>query len=163
TFGSGGRRIKETSAVAVSGVFRGSVAVGTVDSGDSEFDPKKCLDIRDSKGDYDATAVTTLRRDNGRIWTDAGIPFTWINTILPPNSPTCLVTNNEEAGGIVPPSSFHNGGTNCVNVDGSVMFVSDSVSAGPLASPTNCVLKGASPFGVWGAYGSINGGETVKL
>ena len=57
-------------------------------------------------------------------------------------------------------SSSHTGGVNVVFLDGSVRFVSETVNAGdPSISAVG--LSGPSPFGVWGAMGTISGGEAV--
>ncbi len=88
--------------------------------------------------------------------------YSGFNTILPPNAISC------EAGweivngwGAFAPSSNHSGGVNCCRVDGSVAFISDTIDTN--GSTANCVTSGKSPFGVWGALGTVNGGETVSL
>jgi prepilin-type processing-associated H-X9-DG protein len=63
-------------------------------------------------------------------------------------------------------SSMHTGGINAALGDGSVQFISDTVNAvttGTLDDTVRPVTGGISPFGVWGAYGSMNGGETNSL
>jgi prepilin-type processing-associated H-X9-DG protein len=63
-------------------------------------------------------------------------------------------------------TSFHSGGVNVCLGDGSVRFVSETIDAGDLgttSAPTHPVDSGESPFGVWGAYGSVNGGESKSL
>ena len=52
-------------------------------------------------------------------------------------------------------SSYHPGGVNCALFDGSVRFVNETVNTGTLSA--NPVDSGSSPYGVWGALGSING------
>lgn len=103
----------------------------------------------------------------GIRWADANSTFSQISTILPPNAPACRHTTGN--GHLLqPPSSFHPGGINAARFDGSVIFVSDNVntatdsSATPPLDLTHPPVKsGRSPYGVWGAMGSVNGGETI--
>jgi hypothetical protein len=101
---------------------------------------------------------------NGRRWCEGR---EWIyaacHTILPPNSPTCLfhweTTFSYERETMCTVSSYHSGGVNAAKADGAVFFVTNNINAGnqngsPWAS------TGTSQYGIWGAFGSINGGET---
>ena len=95
-------------------------------------------------------------------------------TILPPNSPHCC---DFGGGGVVHDSaslysaaSNHTGGVNVSRIDGSVQFVSETVNAlspgidlATVGDPGKDGAGGPSPFGVWGALGSINGSESVSL
>ena len=100
-------------------------------------------------------------RWSGRL-TD-GSSFT---TILPPNSPSCLVgkVSPYYSGGIATPTSNHSGGVNVSRVDGSVVFISETIDCGTVTGPVpgygTQPAAGPSPFGVWGALGSREGGET---
>ena len=63
----------------------------------------------------------------------------------------------------MPPDSNHPTGVNAARADGSVDFVSNSIYAGNLAAPGGAV-GGPSPYGVWGALGSKDGGDrTVRI
>ncbi len=62
---------------------------------------------------------------------------------------------------LVSASSYHPGGVNGVWFDGSVRFVSETINAGTALNPP--AKTGISPYGVWGATGSFNGGESVAL
>jgi prepilin-type processing-associated H-X9-DG protein len=101
----------------------------------------------------------------------------FFHTIVPPNGPSCSWTNGTSLGSwaaIFPPTSFHAGGVNVCLGDGSVRFIPETIDTGsdmtvlfrwrtytggwdrrPLSAP--------SDFGVWGALGSRDGGETVSL
>jgi prepilin-type processing-associated H-X9-DG protein len=60
----------------------------------------------------------------------------------------------------IPPSSYHPGGAVMAHVDGSVKFYNDNIDAGdPTAAGTNAGWTGQSERGVFGALGSISGGE----
>ncbi len=56
--------------------------------------------------------------------------------------------------------SWHLGGVNVVFADGSVRFIMESIDAGNPGLPES--LSGPSPYGVWGALSTINGGETAS-
>ncbi|MGL4944285.1 MAG: DUF1559 domain-containing protein [Thermoguttaceae bacterium] len=99
----------------------------------------------------------------GTRWADGRGPATFC-TILPPNSPSC------DAGGRIDgaddiydnrkmnaASSYHSGGVNVAIGDGSVRFISETIACG--SNTATPVSSGISPYGVWGALGSINGGE----
>ncbi len=128
--------------------------------------PRVCLESKDpKKGDqYDITKGTVQIGDHfGTRWGDGRGPGSF-STILPPNSPSCSGGGLDyDARMLVSASSYHTGGVNVSLGDGSVRFVSDTVDCGPMTDTTTCVMGGASPFGVWGAMGSINGGESKSL
>ncbi|MDR0610915.1 MAG: DUF1559 domain-containing protein [Planctomycetaceae bacterium] len=89
-------------------------------------------------------------------------------TIVPPNGPSCA--GNQSNGNnniLLTANSYHTGGVNVVKGDGAVSFISDtinSLSSGYTAATANVDgdprLRNESPFGVWGALGTINGGES---
>ena len=97
------------------------------------------------------------------------ICFGYFNTILPPNSPSCTYGWVGD-GALLPPTSYHTGGVNVNWGDASVTFVSDTVNT---TTPGTAGLATAyvgyhynngtpSPYGVWGAIGSRNGGESAE-
>jgi prepilin-type processing-associated H-X9-DG protein/prepilin-type N-terminal cleavage/methylation domain-containing protein len=83
--------------------------------------------------------------------------FTGFNTVLPPNSPSCEA--DSISWGIYSASSRHPNGVNVLFADGSVHFISQTINAGNSGAVP--VTSGPSPYGVWGALGTINGGETI--
>lgn len=102
-----------------------------------------------------------------RAW--GGNPFfNAVTTILPPNSPSCVVwtaiSNPHWMGGIYSAGSLHTGGAQVGLVDGSVRFISSNIDAGNpgMIAPT-ANAGGFSPFGVWGAMGTKGGGEVVPM
>jgi prepilin-type processing-associated H-X9-DG protein len=102
----------------------------------------------------------------GRIY-DVPIIYALFNTILPPNAPACSKSTGDANWGFYPPNSNHSGGVNCATADGSVRFINDNINCGgPPADTTylhDANYNGASVFGVWGAFGSIAGGESKPL
>ena len=108
----------------------------------------------------------------GRRPLDRWINYGWVfNTLLPPNGPVCMREGAEQAGsGALTAQSFHSGGVNVGMADGAVRFVTDSVNTNnagggmiQLGTSGHPAFSGPSNFGVWGAMGSINGGESVSL
>ena len=95
----------------------------------------------------------------GSRWPDGGALFTRFNTMLPPNSASCIEGDNEWTGGVLSASSRHAGGVNAAMADGSVRFISENIHAGnPGALEVN---SGPSPYGIWGALGTKAGGEVL--
>ncbi|MFH5804117.1 DUF1559 domain-containing protein [Alienimonas sp. DA493] len=96
----------------------------------------------------------------------SGPLFHGFNTIIPPNGPSCAENSDAHTGGgmVLTAGSAHSGGVQVVMGDGSVQFVSETVDTGDLTwdmSAHNDTITGESPYGVWGALGSVNGGESV--
>ena len=94
-----------------------------------------------------------------------------MSTNLGPNTVSCSITwdatfkgdpGSYRGGNIIGGAmSNHSGGVNCALMDGSVRFVSDNVDCGDAGASQ--VYNGKSPYGVWGAMGSRNGGESTSL
>jgi hypothetical protein len=80
------------------------------------------------------------------------------HTILPPNSPSCRDTRNFF---LLSATSNHPGGVVTGLSDGSVRFVSETIDCGNLNLPAN--NTNPSNYGVWGALGSKDGGESKSL
>jgi prepilin-type N-terminal cleavage/methylation domain-containing protein len=116
-------------------------------------------------GEYTLSGTASLSSSNGVNWM-VGTPLcsTFV-TVLPPNSASCYC-NYGDYNAISTPTSYHQGGVNCSLMDGSVRFVSETVNDGPYTNvrflPANSgYVSGESPFGIWGAYGSIDGCESI--
>jgi prepilin-type processing-associated H-X9-DG protein len=102
-----------------------------------------------------APAIGNLRGVN---WCWGGAVISGFNTVLPPNSVGCSNWSSEWGDGhILPPDSSHPTGVNAVFGDGSVRFISENIDVGDLTLPGR--TTGMSPYGVWGAMGSKNGGD----
>jgi prepilin-type processing-associated H-X9-DG protein len=131
-------------------------------------DPSKCLATVDSRGAY--LPNIQLRRTpdglaaRGGNWADGAIMWSGFNTILPPNSPNCdissSITANPRLEGVFSASSAHQGGCHVLMADGAVKFITTSIDFGNLQTPS--VYPGSptpktidSPYGVWGALGTI--------
>ncbi|MDO4587350.1 MAG: DUF1559 domain-containing protein [Planctomycetia bacterium] len=117
-------------------------------------------------------------RRGGR-WGDARMIHTQFLTILPPNAPTCSGSAQKNSLVLPTASSNHSGGVNVAFADGAVKFVSDTVNVANLdMTPTDYenslgiyygagtqpqMYMGPSPYGIWGALGSRNCGESASL
>ncbi|MCC9606915.1 DUF1559 domain-containing protein [Blastopirellula sp. JC732] len=100
----------------------------------------------------------------GGRWADGSAGDSQFNTILPPNSPSCTVGAKEAGDGLYSAGSFHPGGANVALADGSVRFITSDIDTGDLTKPTLTVEQMsqpnvASPFGIWGALGTIDAGD----
>jgi prepilin-type N-terminal cleavage/methylation domain-containing protein/prepilin-type processing-associated H-X9-DG protein len=121
--------------------------------------PGSCL-TRVVNGEY--VSGTRVKSKHGQIWTDGQTEIVAFNTVLPPNSPSCIVDSNENAdgaGGVHSASSYHPNGVNVVMADGSARFVSQNINCGNLG--VRSPVSGKSPYGVWGALGTREGRETA--
>jgi prepilin-type processing-associated H-X9-DG protein len=97
---------------------------------------------------------------------DRHFNYLYFNTIMPPNGFACAIGGGENSTGVFPPQSYHSGGVNAGFLDGSVRFITDNINTNGLNGNIgggNPDHSGPSVFGVWGALGSINGGESVSL
>ncbi|MDO5553666.1 MAG: DUF1559 domain-containing protein [Planctomycetia bacterium] len=131
--------------------------------------PATCMSKKPSEAAYPSSVtVSENSLTCESLW--YGLPHSmYFHTILPPNSPSCWLDDYNDS--IASASSYHSGGVNVLLADGSVRFVSDTVNAlSPVASgaddPYNDgteVKSGKSPYGIWGAMGTRNGGETASL
>jgi hypothetical protein len=152
----------------------GAVAAGTVqilDRPSANGIPANCLGAAVSDGKY--YTVECFGEAGGIGWAEgcyaAGCTF---STILPPNSPSCYNGATNPLWRILnSASSEHTGGVGALWFDGSAKFVSDTISvsgggtdsAGRTGLNAWAVESGPSPYGVWGALGSLDGGESAAL
>ncbi|MDO5309701.1 MAG: DUF1559 domain-containing protein [Planctomycetia bacterium] len=132
-------------------------AVASYQPHDGEARPQLCLNNAYAADRLTVkNPCTSLWR--GRIWSNGRAADAWFTCTLPPNSVSCVAGSfNSNEWGSFAPTSYHAGGVNILRVDGSVAFASDTIDTGDLSAAQ--VTSGQSPYGVWGALGSINGGE----
>lgn len=96
----------------------------------------------------------------GGIWAFGHPNWAGFSTILPPNSPSCYERNNNNPSnsvGVFSVSSLHTGGVVVGMADGSIRFITQSIDCGNYGVAPN------RNYGVWGALGTIAGGEVNLL
>jgi len=97
----------------------------------------------------------------GSRWADGRKLHQAVFSMGTPNKPWCLYGSNEDASVEGPPSSNHTGGVNVAFFDGSVRFIPDTIDGGNQGADYFWGYTGPSPYGIWGALGSKNGGEAI--
>jgi prepilin-type processing-associated H-X9-DG protein len=111
----------------------------------------------------------TAYRFGGGCFANGMPPVSAFHTILPPNGPSGLLNfttlsqyGSGDSASMLPPTSYHTGGVNAAWGDGSVSFINETIDTGDLTQWFRYTgnYKGASPFGVFGAIGTIADGET---
>lgn len=154
-----------TIALSEGAINRGfNQVIGGIAAATSLSTAAECLTMRAS-----STTLTNYGGSAGYVgkaWSFGGTPFTFFDTVLPPNAPACIQTGSgtctwERCGGVMPPQSYHAGGVNACMADGSGRFISETIDTGDL---TKAQVTGSkpSPYGVWGALGSRAGGEAIS-
>jgi prepilin-type N-terminal cleavage/methylation domain-containing protein len=141
-------------------------------------DPSLCFNSKiGNTGMIDGTRFNNTRggvRFSGRPVDGGGF-----STVLPPNSPSCggeyarvvgsvsLAASPYYFPGLMSPTSNHVGGVNASRCDGSVTFISNTIDTGNMQAPSpdapGSPRVKASPYGVWGAFGTRDGGESASL
>ncbi|MDR1963011.1 MAG: DUF1559 domain-containing protein [Planctomycetaceae bacterium] len=132
----------------------GAVIIATADD---LMDPTLCTQSKDGKY-YKSTLPTGVTTANAEVgFMFDGRSHAGFTTVLPPNNPSCF-QSLAYGWGISTPTSYHSGGVNAAFLDGSVTFISETIDAGSSSAVQGA--DGQSVYGVWGAMGSKNGGES---
>ncbi len=137
-------------------------------------DPSLCFNSK-----IDGSGMLTGSRFNN---TRGGVRFSGrpvdgggFSTVLPPNSPSCggeyarggFAASPYYFPGLMSPTSNHPGGVHVSRCDGSVVFIAETIDCGNMQapspdSPSNPNADGPSPYGIWGAFGTRSGNESVR-
>lgn len=136
--------------------------------------PITCLNTATGGRYNPGQAVNHVWAFPGHRWNDGTVYYSGFTTVLPPNSPSCLVDGGDRNWGIYSASSRHTGGAQVLMGDGRVVFISENIDAGdpsinirpcedPLGRGTSpdCDLPRQQVWGVWGSLGSRAGNEIV--
>ncbi|QDT14466.1 DUF1559 domain-containing protein [Alienimonas californiensis] len=111
-------------------------------------------------GLYPSTANLDAR---GHAYTDGGgLHASGFNTILPPNGPSCSHDGSPWNDSIMSAGSYHTGIVQAVMVDGSVKSISETIDSKTQGMSEAAVIRGRSPYGVWGALGTRDAGEAIS-
>jgi len=129
-----------------------------------------CMNMRDPVRKNELVLPVNQRARRGYHGMSGRPIDTGFTTTLPPNSPSCnrIGNSTRDVWGTFAPTSNHTGGVNAGLFDGAVRFIPESVNwvstgiAIPDQPPLDNV-SGPSQFGVWGALGTIAGGEATAL
>ena len=152
-----GERIK---AKAGANSIRTGATTTTVAEGGRQ-NPALCKASVDQNGVYVSLGNGNGARLAGTRAYDGAPPFTAVTTILAPNSASCKHgnDNSHDRDGVMTMTSWHVGGAQVLLGDGSVRFISENIDTGNLTAAP--VTAGPSPYGVFGALGTVNGGEVI--
>jgi prepilin-type N-terminal cleavage/methylation domain-containing protein len=136
-------------------------AATTTVGGGGRNNPSLCLASVGPDGTYLNLGDGTGSRLSGTRAFDGAPPFMAVMTIIAPNGPSCKNGNNNshDVDGVYTMSSQHVGGAHVLMGDGAVRFVGNNIDTGDLTSDR--VASGPSPYGIWGALGSISGAEEM--
>ncbi|MDD3470244.1 MAG: DUF1559 domain-containing protein [Thermoguttaceae bacterium] len=147
--------------------LRSGVAVGiSVWSGTPQGN---CMPTRGAGGMY--AAGVNARANSGTLYGYWLPSMNRFMTVIAPNGPSCADSGDPGSDtALITATSNHSGGVNVLMGDCAVKFVSDSINTGDLSIQVaakkrldNGNYSGPSPYGVWGAMGSMNGSETVAM
>ena len=127
--------------------------------------PLDVVDLADTSGDLvEGAQVSSIRR--GSRWSDGGAGPSLFNTILPPGSASASVGGETGADGLYSAGGPHPSTVSSAFADGSTRSINKNIDTGDLSLPTPTIEqmneKIPSPYGVWGALGTIAGEESVS-
>ncbi|MDR2704890.1 MAG: DUF1559 domain-containing protein, partial [Planctomycetaceae bacterium] len=144
------------------GIYNENGTLWALTPGGTSVSPQGCLNnARDPNNPRMLKKAAYMQRGGRRFESHWGNGCLF-NTILPPNAPSCSITAGDATWGFYTANSYHSGGVNTAACDGSVKFVSETIDCGGLPN-SDSEQKGTSDFGVWGAFGTINCGESKAL
>ena len=131
--------------------------------------PSLVLELEDPENSQEfLPGIELSQRGRGGSWADGMAGHSMVNTILRPGSPSAAVMGNRGVDGYYSASSYHSAGVNVGMADGSVRCINRGIYAGdpkvsPLTQQEMAMGNAPSPYGIWGALGTIAGEEPRPL
>ena len=124
--------------------------------------PSTCMSRTDGTGII--APFSTDQFDIGIRWASGLNGATGFHTVVPPNGSRCASGGNPYGGsyGYATVSSNHGDGANTSMCDGSVRWIASQIDCGDLSVAHSTSNTGASRWGVWGALGTVKGGESAN-
>ena len=170
-----------SNTIAVSEFCRGKSTVGdrmvkanTVFPGGQSLTSCMATTANTANPGFYIDTYNLARYSRGGVHGHGAVILTGFQTVFPPNGPNCVSTDLNTAYGlecnatvVATAGSYHSGGCNACFGDGAVRFISDTINNNSASyatyTGTGSDLPNESVFGIWGAMGSINGGESTTL
>jgi len=112
---------------------------------------------------YNAGVGVQSDRPLGALWHHGLAAHSGFQTVLPPNSPSCMSDDYGDSWGVFAASSYHPGGAHVAMADGSARFIAETIDCGDITAAEVTSASAKSPYGVWGALGTRRGGESAVL
>ncbi len=160
-------------------IFAGEIGAGEEGNPESPFainmdesffkNPAKCFEIVDKtrSGWAFKKGIHLSSIGRGGHWADGRAGIALFGTILPPKSPSVAIRGSVGVDGIYSANGPHPGGINVAFFDGSTHYLDKEIDAGdsthPVPTKEEMDAGTPSPYGVWGALGTINGGDKATF
>ena len=118
-----------------------------------------------ANGRYNTLLIHSVATpEMGQFWASGEPEHNNFATAISPNGPSIdfriEVSGSTASARVVAASSSHSGGVQVVMGDGTVRFINENINAGSVGADMVTVV-GESPFGIWGALGTIAGEEDI--
>ena len=146
---------------------KGAAAVD-VTSNPATYVPLSCRALMVGRTYIPSASIFNTDAYPGFRWAGGNTYFAAMTTILPPNSAVCVFGFSGAVSahwfpGVWSATSDHPGGVMVTMCDGSVRFIPNTIDTGNLSRPAPPAdFYGPSPYGVWGALGTKDGGEPAQ-
>ena len=159
------------SEIVVTPSLTSRLSKGAIAVHDATPAPYTCLEQREpgKTAQLKETVVLDYQNSRGHLIASPWLEWTGFCTVLPPNSPNCTGGDGWNDG-TFSAGSYHTGGVQVLLLDGSVHFISETISTGDLTYPTpgyssytGLAQPTESKYGLWGALGTPGGTESVSI